>query len=670
MSNLRNHLSICAAALALLPTLALADESTPHQARGHEKRMDEIEVTANPLGTSSAEAAKPAAVIAGGELEDRRRGTIGETVSEEAGVQSSYFGPGVGRPVIRGQDGARVQVLSGGTGALDASTVSVDHALTIEPFVAEQIEVLKGPSTLFYGAGAIGGVVNVVDGRIPDQLQTEGVSGRAELSGDTGSAMRGGVARIDATAGQFAIHGDAFLREADNVEAPGTEDGEIENSAIETSGGAIGGVAYADGGNGFVGLALSGYNSLYGIPGGAHEHDDGEAHDAEAEAVRIDMSQTRIDLKAGVDGPIRGVEKTVFKFTRNDYEHAELEGDAVGTRFENEAYEARLELNLKPLGAWTGAVGLQASQRDLSAIGEEAFVPANRTDNFGIFLIERADFAPWSVELGLRHDRQDVDAGPDARAGHDAVSLSLAGLYAINEQWQWSLSIDRAERAPTAEELFSYGPHIATQSFEVGQAGLETETAQQFETGLRYRGERFEAKAQIYRNDFSDFIYLAATGAIEDDLPVRQWSQADATFTGYEIEAKALLADNDAGRFDLRLFSDSVDAEFDDGSPLPRIAPQRLGAGLEWQFGAWHARLGAIRTAEQSDVSEFETATPGYTLVNAHVSYAFLSGETEWEAFIDGSNLTDREAHVHTSFLKDNAPLPGRNLRFGLRSYF
>lgn len=658
-----------AIALALLPMLAAADESKPHKGRGHEKRMDEIEVTANPLGTSSAEAAKPALVLAGGELEDRRRGTIGETVSEEAGVQSSYFGPGVGRPVIRGQDGARVQVLSGGTGALDASTVSVDHALTIEPFVAEQIEVLKGPSTLFYGAGAIGGVVNVVDGRIPDALTEEGVSGRAELSGDTGSNLRGGVARVDATAGQFALHADAFKRDADNVEAPGTENGEIGNSAIETSGGAIGGVAFADGGNGFVGLALSGYNNLYGIPGAAHVHADGEAHDAEAEAVRVDMNQSRIDLKAGVDGPIRGVEKTVFKFTRNDYEHVELEGDEVGTRFENEAYEARLELNLKPIGVWTGAAGVQASQRDLSAIGAEAFVPSNRTDDLGLFLIERAQFGPWSVEAGLRHDRQDVETDL-VRADHDAMSLSLAGLYDINAQWQWSLSIDRAERAPTAEELFSYGAHIATQSFEVGDATLDTETAQQFETGLRYRGERVEAKAQVYRNDFSDFIYLAATGASEDDLPVRQWSQADAVFTGYEIEAKALLADNDAGRFDLRLFTDGVNAEFDDGANLPRIAPARHGAGLEWQYGAWHARLGAIRYNAQNDVAELETPTPGYTLVNAHVSYAFQSGETEWEAFVDGNNLTNQEAHVHTSFLKDNAPLPGRNLRFGIRSYF
>lgn len=669
MPTLARHPLCFAITLAFVPLLATADESKPHQARGHEKRMDEIEVTANPLRTSSAEAAKPASVLAGGELEDRRRGTIGETVSEETGVQSSYFGPGVGRPVIRGQDGARVQVLSGGTGALDASTVSVDHALTIEPFVAEQIEVLKGPSTLFYGAGAIGGVVNVVDGRIPDQLQQEGVSGRAELSGDSGSNMRGGVARIDATAGLFALHADAFLRDADNVEAPGTEDGEIENSAIETSGGAIGGVAYADGGHGFLGMALSGYNSLYGIPGGAHEHEAGDAHDAEAEAVRIDMSQTRIDFKAGVDGPFRGVEKTVFKFTRNDYEHVELEGDEIGTRFENEAHEARLELNLEAIGAWTGAFGVQASQRDLVAIGEEAFVPANQTDDLGLFLIERAGFGPWSVEAGLRYDQQDVVTDL-ARADHDAVSFSLAGLYEINAQWQWSLSFDRAERAPTAEELFSFGPHIATQSFEVGDAALDTETAQQFETGLRFRSERFEAKAQVYHNDFSDFIYLATAGDIEDELPVRVWSQSDAIFTGYEIEARTLLADSEAGRFDLRLFADAVDAEFDDGSNLPRIAPARFGAGLEWQFGAWHARLGGIRYQAQDDIAEFETATPGYTLINAHVSYAFQSGETEWEAFVDGNNLTDQEAHVHTSFLKDNAPLPGRNLRFGIRSYF
>jgi iron complex outermembrane recepter protein len=655
--------------VALTAGHVVAAEKPKHAARQHEKKLDEVVVSSNPLGTTSAEAARPSSVLAGVELEDRRRGTLGETVSEETGVQSSYFGPGVGRPVIRGQDGARVQVLSGGTGALDASTVSVDHAVTIEPFLAEQIEVLKGPSTLFYGAGAIGGVVNVVDGRIPERITTVGVHGRAELAGDTGANMRSGVARVDGGNDRFALHADAFRREGDDIDAPGTEHGVIENSAIETSGGAIGGTAFSADGHAWFGLALSGYDNLYGIPGG-HHHEEGEAEEEHEEAVRIDMSQTRADVKAGIDTPLPSIEKAVFKFTRNDYEHVELEGDEVGTTFHNEAYEARLELNHVALGPWRGAFGLQSSRRDLEAIGEEAFVPANRTEDLGLFVLERARFAPLTLESGLRFDRNRVDAGTVGRADHDALSLSFAALYDLGEHWQWSAGIDRAERAPTAEELFSSGPHVATGSFEVGDPTLDNETAQQAELGLRYRGERVELKAQVYRNRFDDFIYLAANGDTEDDLPVRAWSQADATFTGYEVEAKFMLADNDAGRYDLRLFTDAVDAEFDQGGALPRIAPGRHGAGLEWQYGAWHARLGAIRYLDQDDVAEFETPTPGYTLLSAHLSYAFTHGDTEWEVFVDGANLGDREARVHTSFLKDVAPLPGRNLRFGLRSFF
>jgi iron complex outermembrane receptor protein len=664
-SNLPLGLALC-----LIASCAGAAEEKKQTARSHEKELDEVVVSANPLGTAGIEAAKPSSVIAGVELEDRRRGTIGETVSEETGVQSSYFGPGVGRPVIRGQDGARVQVLSGGSASLDASTVSVDHALSIEPFIAEQIEVLKGPSTLFYGAGAIGGVVNVVDGRIPDQLREAGLSGRVELGGDSVANSRGGVARVDAADGQFALHADAFWRKSDDVEAPGTEHGEIENSAIETSGGALGGVAFGAGGDAFVGLSLSAYNNLYGIPGGAHEHEEGEDHDAEAEAVRIDMSQTRADLKAGLERPLPGIERALFKFTRNDYEHVELEGEDVGTLFENEAHEARLELNHVALGRWRGAFGLQASRRDLSAIGAEAFVPSNRSDDLGLFVIERATFEPVTIEAGLRFDDQEIDAGNAGVAAHEALSFSLSALLDLDEHWQLAGSFDHAERAPTAEELFSEGAHIATQSFEVGSAGLDTEAANQVELGLRYRDARWQLKAQVYRNRFDDFIFLASTGEQQDGLPVRAWSQADARFRGYEIEAKTMLFDNAHGRLDLRLFTDGVDAEFADGGRLPRIAPQRFGAGLEWASGAWHARLGAIRHARQDEVAALEAPTAGYTLVNAHLSYALLSGETEWELFVDGNNLGDTEARVHTSFLKDNAPLPGRNFRFGVRSYF
>ena len=305
---------------------------TAHAAeRPHEKELAEIVVTADPLQRAAHDPVQPTEVLAGAELEDQRRATIGETVAQQTGVQASYFGPGVGRPVIRGLDGARVQVLAGGTGALDASTVSVDHAVTIEPFLADQVEILKGPSTLFFGSGAIGGVVNVVDGRIAERA-VAGFSGRAELGGDTGAGTAAGMARVDVGNANAALHLDVFSRDAGDVEAPGTESGHIENSSLRTEGGAVGGSLF--GARGFVGAAISRYDTLYGIPPSEEEHEEGDAlakHE-EGELVRIDMAQTRFDAKAGLDAPLPGIEHALLKFTRNDYRHVELEGDEVGTR--------------------------------------------------------------------------------------------------------------------------------------------------------------------------------------------------------------------------------------------------------------------------------------------------------------------------------------------------
>jgi iron complex outermembrane recepter protein len=669
------HTTLALAAIAALHLLNCAmAQTSPDRVpeRTHEKLLNEILVTADPLQRAAHDPVQPTEVLAGAELEDQRRASIGETVALQTGVQSSYFGPGVGRPIVRGLDGARVQVLSGGTGALDASTVSVDHAVTIEPFLADQIEVLKGPSTLFFGSGAIGGVVNVVDGRIPE-APIQGFSGRAELGADTGANADSGMARLDIGNERGVLHFDVFSRDTGDVEAPGTEDGHIENSAMETNGGAIGGSLF--GARGFIGAAVSSYSTFYGIPPVEEETASNSAaaklakHEGE-ERVRIDMEQTRFDAKGGLQSPLPGIEQLVFKFSQNDYQHVELEGDEVGTRFNVDAYESRLEFVHAPAGKWTGAFGLQFGDRDLSAVGEEAFIPPSDTRDWGVFLVERADFAPFSLELGTRFDRQDIDADNTVSARHDALSISIGAAWRFADNWSLAGGFDRAQRAPSTEELFSAGPHIATQSFEHGDSGLSEETANQIEAGLHFDSERTHLKLSIFRNRFNDFIYLDDTGEIEDDLPVRQWTQADARFRGFEGEIRTMLADTDAGRFDLRVFADVVEGKLASGEHLPRIAPARIGSALNWTTGGWRAALTAIRYATQDNTAEFETETAGYTLVNANVSYAFSRGRNEWEVFAEGSNLSNREAHVHTSFLKDVAPLPGRNLRFGVRLFF
>ena len=669
------HALACAIA-SLLSSTAGAAAAERAEGRGHERELEEITVTATPL--PGQDLVQPAAILAGAELEDRRAATIGDTVSHEVGVQSSYFGPGVGRPIIRGLEGGRVQVLSGGVGALDVSTVSVDHAVTIEPFLAEQIEVLKGPATLLYGSGAIGGIVNVVDGRIPE-IADNGLHGRAEVRTNTNSGEIAGMGRVDFSNASHGLHVDFASRHTDDYEIGGDEDEPLENSAIETTSGAVGYSHFGD--YGFAGVSLSRYDTLYGIPGGhSHGHDDGhdgedddeeEGHDEES--VRIDMKQTRVDFKAGLDAPFAGVERILLRGAHNDYAHDELEGGEVGTHFENQAWEGRVEAIHSTLGPFDGAVGLQLVRRDFEAVGEEAFVPPSRTDDVGVFLLEQAELGAVTLELGARYDDVEIETADGRSAGFGASSLSAGAIWAFAEGFDLHLNLDRAQRAPSSEELFSAGVHVATQAFEIGDATIEEETARSIELGLHFERGRIETGVSAYYTDFAEFIYLSDTGDddAESGLPIRLWRQEDARFRGFEAELELTLVEGAIGKLDARVFADTIHAALDTGENLPRIAPSRTGASLRWTRGPWRASLGALRYARQDDVAPFETATDGYTLIDAQVSYAFaLPGGSELELFANGTNLTDRDAHVHTSFLKDESPLPGRALSIGLRAYW
>jgi iron complex outermembrane receptor protein len=690
-----NHKLLMLAIATALPLGAQAQ--TANDANSHDreraKALDQLVVTASPLRPGSEDVVQPVTVLAGEDLDAKKAGTLGETVAREVGVQSSFFGAGVGRPIVRGQEGARVQVLEGGLSSMDVSTVSADHAVSIEPFLADQIEILKGPAALLYGSGAIGGAVNVVDGRIPELLPETAISGRAELRGNSGADERTGMARVDGGGGHWAWHADAFRREASDYDIPGfaesaaahegEHDGEEEeeheeelgafgrlpNSSLETEGGAFG--ASWIGERGFLGAAVSTYRTEYGIPGHAHEHEHEEEHEEEhgEETVRIDLEQVRYDVKGAWLQPFAGAESLRFRLGRNDYEHVELEGDEIGTRFDNRGVEGRVEL-VHMLGAWRGAAGLQFGRRDFEAVGEEAFVPPSESSDLGLFWLGERVIDAWTFEVGARTDRIDVDPSGAATRDFDAASLSLGTIWRANEALHFSLGFDRAERAPTAEELFSDGAHLATQSFEVGDAALGTEIANQIELGVHVHVGPLSAKAAVFHNRYDDFIYLADSGEEVDELPLRAWTQADATFRGFEAEATLRLADNASGAWDLRFFGDRVRASLDAGGALPRIVPARFGSGLTWERDGWRASVGAIRYQDQDKIAEFETSTEGYTLVDAHLAYHWDGSRIGWEVFADASNLTDREARVHSSFLKDLAPLPGRSIAFGIRAFF
>ncbi len=653
--------------------------------------LDRIEVRATPLrGRSPLDLAQPITVLGGDDLTRKSAASIGDTIAGELGVSATSFGAGASRPVIRGLGDDRVRVLDGGIGSLDVSSVSDDHGVTIEPILVDQVEILRGPATLLYGTGAIGGVVNVVDNRIPERLPAHGIEGRAEVRGRTVNGERTGVIRLDGRSdASIAWHLDAWRRETGNFDIPGfaesaalraleDEDhedeeeafGTLPNSDLKNQGGNAG-VSWI-GGRGFLGFAVSTMDNEYGIPGGhGHgHHDEDEVHD---ENVRIDQKQTRFDIAGALDDPLPGFERVRLRFGINDYEHAELEGDEVGTVFRNDAWESRLEATHVPiLGGWHGAVGLQASSREFSAIGEEAFTPPVDSDEIGLFVVEERKFGSVKLELGARIDRVEHAPSVGPARSFSLTSYSSGLIVPLGDGPEVVLTLGRFQRAPVAEELYSDGPHLATGTFELGDAGLRRERSTAMELGLRDRRGDWRWSITAFRNDFDRFIFQADTGAedAQSELPVFVYAQQDAEFTGLEVELIGRVLEGSWGTVDIRSFTDMVRATLADGTPLPRIPPRRYGIAFDFTLDAWFARLDFMHHDAQTRVAPGELPTPSYDMFNVDLSYRIHGGSSEWFLFARGTNLLDDDARRHSSFLKDVVPLPGRSFQVGARLAF
>lgn len=629
------------------------------------KKIEQVTVTASPLGRPEAELAQPAAVLTQEELRRRRAASIGDTVSQEAGVHSSAFGPAAGRPVIRGLDGARIRVLENGIGTMDVSAVSPDHAVTTESLNAAQVEILRGPASLLYGSGAIGGVVNVVSNLVPRGLEAPGATFEARAG--SANRERTAAAALDGGAAATAFHLDGFTRRARDYETPL---GRQAGSDVDAHGAGAG--ASWVGHRGHLGLGGQALRNNYGIPSG--------------EGTRIDLAQERAEVSGELSDPTPGFTRLKLRAGRSRYRHDEVEATGeIGTTFRNDAIEGRIELRHAGVAGWSGTLGAQLQDREQSARGEEAILPATRARASALFLVEERDVGAATVDLGLRLEREDRRPEGDLPQRRFRLVTPAMGLvWRLGPDHRFGVSATQAQRAPSIEELYSNGAHRATATFEVGDPNLRREVSRNLDLTLRKTTGGLRWRLNAFANRVKDYVFAAARDADGDGIAdrvdgegaaqaagaflVQHFTQGTARFQGLEAELSWRPGGGPAA---LRLFGDMVRGRLAGGDKLPRMSPARLGATVDATWGPITAQASVVHAFEQRRVAPLETVTPGYTRLDADLAWKVRAlGRGNLTVFVQGTNLGDEVIRVHTSYLKDVAPLMGRSVVAGIRGEF
>lgn len=672
--------------------------------------LEEIVVTGTTQKKTRFDILQSTNVMSGKRLEEELAPTLGETLDHLPGISSSTFGPSISRPVVRGLSGDRVRILIGGIGSIDASGNSPDHAIAGDTLTATSIEVLRGPATLLYGNNAVGGVINMLDGRIPFELPEDKVTGAARAMFGTNAMEKSVAGSVSYMAtDSLVVHADGSFLDTGNMHIPGylesdayrelhgeKVDGvlepegekegykEAENTQSQAKNVSFGTSKFFDGG--FIGASISYMGNEYGIPESheqyAAEHGGEEAAHGEEVGVRIDLHQTRADLmgETAIDSAL--INKVKFRFGWADYKHTEHEGEEDaghegvvgedGTTFLNKGWESRMELIQNDLGNFSGSFGFQARKRNFEAIGVEAFVPHNVTNNYGVFGMESWTDGAMTVEGGLRLENTSIKA-PDLSVSRDFTGFSFSGgaSFKINDNSLIGMTGHHTSRAPSAEELFSDGPHLASQIYEYGDVNLGKETAKGGELTYRYKGDQYSTSFSVYYNRFDNFIYERFTGEEQNGLPVVVFSHTDARFWGMEGEGLVeVYRDDDVivsldGVFDFVKAKDVTNDVF-----LPRIPPLSITVGGELDFGDINFRTEMEWASAQKDSAPNELPTESYTKLDMSVSYRPYGEESNWLIILQARNLMDSEIRQHVSFMKDKMPSAGRDIRLSVKYSF
>jgi iron complex outermembrane receptor protein len=715
----------------LVAPVSLASFASPESGTpATDTLLPAIVIQAHPLNRTASDLATPVNVLERNQLAGGAT-TLGQALQGQVGIQADTFGGGASRPVIRGQTAPRVKVLSDGSEVMDASAISPDHAVTVEPLLAERIEILRGPSTLLYGSGAIGGVVNVIDHKIPTTLPENGLEGEVNLRGNTVADEKAAAASVTAALGeQFALHVEGSTRDANAYKVRGytlndQAEKRVNGSYAQGETASIGLSWIGD--NGFAGVAFSQRKDKYGLPGHSHAYEschphgthlhcgspeeeatDEDEHDAEHAAGHdhdqdqnqdqnhdhehgaesapwIELDSKRVDFRAEYNQPFSGIEKIRLRAGYTDYQHDEIEAGSltpnqVATSFKNQGYDARLELTHQPVAGLEGVVGLQYARSDFETLGEEAFLPQTLTQSISAFLLEHYQWRQVHFEFGARQEWQTIKPtdhqGKFSTQDYDdsASSLSAAATWQFKPDYAVALSLAHSERMPHAQELYANGGHFATNTYELGNPDLNTEKSNHVELSLRKTAGNFTAGLSAYHNQVDDYIYANTLDRFED-FRLIQYTQQDATFNGLEAEGSYRFNSN----YSATVLGDYVCAQLDGNTNavsnnLPRIPAARLGTRINADWPALGGSIGGameyFHVFKQDDIANYEAPTAGYNLINASLAYeGSLNDRNDYRIYLNMNNLLDEKYTSHSSFLSA-IPQPGRNFTAGVQLKF
>jgi iron complex outermembrane receptor protein len=674
-------------AVILLSTTALGANNA-HAADNDIQKLDDIVVISTGIKHSTAKSAKPVTVLTGDQLRMKTGTTIGDTLKNEPGITSQSFGPGVGTPVIRGQSGPRVRVMQNSLGNNDVSSLSPDHANGVEPILVERVEVLRGPSTLLYGNGAIGGVVNVIDNRIPEQVPDKLIEGDGEQRYDSATNDTSSALKLEGGRNGLAYHVDGFYRDQGNTHIGGpaidedaaratdpslnianNPNGLIDNSQARSRGGSVGVSKIGDAG--LVGISINSLEKNYGIP------PDGSSN----APVRVDLNQTKYDFKGQLNNPFALTEELRMKFGYTDYKHVEMDNGIPATTFLNKSYESRLELERKPIGIVNGVLGFQSVNSQFAALGAEALVPRTELDSYGLFDVESFKIGAATYEFGARGEWQTLAPENRNSMTYKPISGSASALWNITNRHQASLAFTHSQRAPQIQELFTNGVHEATHSYELGNANLNKELSNNLDLGYRYNADWMTAELNLFHNWVGDYIYQQRNGSVFNKgseefegvctgtcIPVLASRQTTATFKGFEAQTVFPLMQSRYGAVDLTLFGDYTRGTFEQGGNVPRMPPLRYGLQLSHEKNDWSANARLTRGEAQNYSGENDSNTPGYLLLNLGMQYRLANlGDSEMLLFAKAKNLLNENIRNSTSYLRNFAPEPGRSAELGIR---